>query len=126
MYGLVMAVHVLASLLLIGIILVQGGRGGLSDVMGGGAAQSLFGGGAATALTRITAICAAIFGITCLSLAYLSTIRGRSVIEQTPASLPAALPLTVPTIPSSPIPAASPSQTTPVEGASSDSHPANR
>jgi preprotein translocase subunit SecG len=110
MYGLVMGIHVLASLVLIGIILVQGGRGGLSDVMGGGAAQSLFGGGAATALTRITAICAAVFGLTCLSLAYLSTVRGRSVIEQMPASLPGGLPLTmpVPQAPAPPTEAASP------------------
>ncbi len=98
-YGLVMGIHVLASLVLIGIILVQGGRGGLSDAMGGGAAQSLFGGGAATALTRITAVCAAVFGLTCLSLAYLSTVRGRSVIEQMPTSLPGGLPLPVPTVP---------------------------
>ncbi len=109
MYGLVMAIHIAASLVLIGIILVQGGRGGLSEAMGGGAAQSLFGGGAATALTRITAVCAAVFGITCLSLAYLSTIRGRSVIEQVPMTLPNALPITPPPVaqpPSEPAPGA--------------------
>ena len=99
MYGLVMGVHILASLVLIGIILVQGGRGGLSDALGGSAAQSFFGGGAATALTRITAVCAAIFGLTCLSLVYLSTVRGRSVIEQMPLSLPDVLPITAPASP---------------------------
>ncbi len=99
MYGLVMVVHIAASLLLIGIILIQGGRGGLSDALGGGAAQSLFGGAAATALTRITAVCAAIFGLTCLSLVYLSTVRGRSVIEQVPLTLPEAFPLTAPAVP---------------------------
>ena len=124
MYGLVMAIHVLASLLLIGIILVQGGRGGLSDVMGGGTAQSLFGGGAATALTRITAICAAIFGLTCLSLAYLSTIRGRSVIEHMPMSLPAALPLTAPvSTPALPIPQAAPTTTPSASSAPASSEP---
>lgn len=98
-YWLVMGIHILASLVLIGIILIQGGRGGLSDALGGSAAQSFFGGGAATALTRITAVCAAIFGLTCLSLVYLSTVRGRSVIEQVPLSLPEALPIATPASP---------------------------
>ena len=123
-YGLVVAIHVLVCLVLIGVILLQGGRGGLSDALGGTAAQSLFGGGVATVMTRVTAICAGLFVVTCLSLAALSTIKGRSVIEQlqnfTP---PAGLPLIPPAPFASPIdqeapqpsPAGSPSttQTTP-------------
>ena len=93
LYVLVLLVHVLVSLFLIGVILLQGGRGGLSETLGGGAAQSLFGGRTATVLTRLTTGCAAVFMVTCLSLAYLSTIRGRSVIEQIPAVAPGALPL---------------------------------
>jgi preprotein translocase subunit SecG len=92
LFGLVLVVHILVSLILIGVILLQGGRGGLSEALGGAAAQSLFGGGAATVFTRITAICAGIFVITCLSLAYLSTAQGRSVIEQIPLTLPETLP----------------------------------
>ncbi len=99
LYGLVLVLHVLMCLVLIGIVLLQGGRGGLSDALGGAAAQSLFGGGAATVLTKITASCAALFMITSLSLAYLSSVRGRSVIEQmpvvSPEGLPAGLPLPV-------------------------------
>ena len=91
-YGLVLVVHVLVSLVLIAVILLQGGRGGLSDALGGAAAQSLFGGGATTVLTRITTFCAAMFVVTCLSLAYLSTVRGRSVIEQVPLINPGQLP----------------------------------
>jgi len=95
-FGLVLTIHILVSLILIGVILLQGGRGGLSEALGGAAAQSLFGGGVATVLTRITAICAALFVVTCLSLAYLSTAQSRSVIEQLPTTLPEALPLAVP------------------------------
>jgi len=91
-YGLVLVVHIIVSLILIGVILLQGGRGGLSEALGGAAVQSLFGGGAATVLTRITAFCAGIFVMTCLSFAYLSTVRGRSVIEQVPITLPEVLP----------------------------------
>ena len=88
MYGLVLVIHILVSLVLIGVILLQGGRGGLSEALGGAAAQSLFGGGAATVLTRITAFCAGAFVVTCLSLAYLSTVKGRSVVEQIPVVNP--------------------------------------
>ena len=87
-YGLVLVIHIFVSLVLIGVILLQGGRGGLSEALGGAAAQSLFGGGAATVLTRLTAFCAALFVVTCLSLAYLSTVKGRSVIEQVPLVTP--------------------------------------
>ena len=93
MYGLVLALHILVCVVLIGIVLLQGGRGGLSDALGGAAAQSLFGGGATTILTRLTAICAGLFVVTCLTLAYLSTVRGRSVIESVPMVAPESLPL---------------------------------
>ena len=94
-YGLVVAIHVLVALFLIAVILLQGGRGGMGETLGGAAAQTLFGGGANTVMTRLTAIVAGTFMVTCLSLAALSTSRGRSVIEQMPASLdelPASLP----------------------------------
>ena len=99
MYGLVMTVHILLSLFLIVIILLQGGRGGLGETLGGAAAQSLFGGGANTVMTRLTAICAGLFMVTCLSLAFLSTARGRSVIDQLPITSPEQLPLTLPQVP---------------------------
>lgn len=93
LFILVLIVHVVVSLVLVGVILLQGGRGGLSESLGGAAAQSLFGGGVATVLTRITTVCACLFVVTCLSLAYLSTMRGRSVVEQVPLVAPETLPL---------------------------------
>ena len=97
-YGLVLVVHILVALFLIAVILLQGGRGGLGEALGGAAAQSLFGGSANVVMTRITTVCAALFMATCLSLAGLSTARGRSVIEQLPMTvdqLPSALPQVV-------------------------------
>ncbi len=108
-YGFVLVVHVFVCLVLIGVVLLQGGRGGLSEVMGGAAAQSLFGSSATTVLTRATTFCAGIFVITCLSLAYLSTARGRSVIEQAPVDLPSVLPGAPAGLPL-PVPSASPAQ----------------
>jgi len=103
-YGFVLVLHLLVAFILIGIVLIQGGRGGLSEALGGTAAQSLFGGNTVTVLTRITAACAAIFGLTCLLLAYLSTVRGRSVVDQIPVELPAGLPLASPNaVPEAPL-----------------------
>ena len=92
-YGLVLAVHIVVCMVLVSVILLQGGRGGLSESLGGAAAQSIFGGGVKTVLTRATAVCAGIFVVTCLSLAYLSTVKGRSVIEQVPLPAPGSLPV---------------------------------
>ena len=107
-YLLILVLHVLVCLVLVAVILLQGGRGGLSEALGGAAAQSLFGGRVTTVLTRITAGCAAVFVVTCLSLAYLSTVRGRSVVEQVPLVDPSTmLPvppvgITPPPVPSTP------------------------
>ena len=95
MYGLVLVVHILIALFLIAVILLQGGRGGLGEALGGAAAQSLFGGGANVVMTKITAVCAGMFMVTCLSLAALSSQRGQSVIDRLPATeaaIPSALP----------------------------------
>ena len=104
-YGLVLVVHILVALFLIAVILLQGGRGGLGEALGGAAAQSLFGGSANIVMTKITTVCAALFMVTCLSLAGLSTAHGRSVIDQLPArldELPAALPQIVEPPPATP------------------------
>jgi preprotein translocase subunit SecG len=94
MYAFVMVVHILVSLFLIIVILLQGGRGGLGEALGGAGAQSLIGGGANVVMTKLTAAVATIFMVTCLSLAVLSTARGRSVIERFPSTGgPAGLPL---------------------------------
>ena len=98
MYALVLIIHVIVAIFLIAVILLQTGRGGLGEAMGGAAAQSLFGGGVNTVMSRITAVSAALFMITCLSLAALSTGRGRSVIDQLPVN-EEQLPLALPTAP---------------------------
>ena len=82
-------IHVLVCAFLMLVVLLQQGKGGgMGAAFGGGAAQQVFGGrGAGNILTRATAICAAIFMITSVSLAYLSTsgdreLRQRVVEEQ--------------------------------------------
>ena len=67
----IVIVHLLASLALVGLILLQQGKGAeMGASFGGGSSQTVFGAaGAASFLTRFTAVLAAIFFITSLSLA---------------------------------------------------------
>lgn len=85
MFGILIAIHVLACLVLIAVILLQAGKGGgLAETFGGGGGgfQSIFGTKASTFLTRATAVCAVAFLTTSLSLAILSAKRGKSLMER--------------------------------------------
>lgn len=67
-------VHVLAALALIGLILIQQGKGADAGAsFGAGASNTVFGSaGSANFLTRATAILAVIFFVTSLGLAWLA------------------------------------------------------
>jgi preprotein translocase subunit SecG len=72
-------VHVFVCLFLILVVLLQQGRGGGLAGLGGGSAQVFGGRGAGNFMTRLTAIFAAIFMLTSLSLAYLSSAGDREL-----------------------------------------------
>src|SRR3954453_12014206 len=73
-------VHIFACMVLIGVVLLQQGKGGGMGAAFGGATSQVFGGrGAGNILTRATAICAAIFMLTSVSLAYLSSSGDRAL-----------------------------------------------
>ncbi|MDD5747330.1 MAG: preprotein translocase subunit SecG [Candidatus Omnitrophica bacterium] len=84
MYTLLLIVHVMVSLFLIFIILIQSGKGeGLSDVFGGGSSQTtIFGTRTGTFLTKATTVSAVVFMLTCLSLAFMSREQGKSIMQQ--------------------------------------------
>ena len=91
MYATIITIHVIASIFLILVILLQAGRGGgLADSFGGSQMQSMFGTKSANVLSRLTAICAVTFIVTCLTLAILSSRRSKSVIDKVniPVSVP--------------------------------------
>ncbi|RTL33298.1 MAG: preprotein translocase subunit SecG [Rhodocyclaceae bacterium] len=73
-FSVVLVVHVLAGLGVIGLVLMQHGKGAdMGAAFGSGASGSLFGSsGSANFLSRATAILAAIFFVTSLSLSYLA------------------------------------------------------
>lgn len=72
--------HVFVSLVLVAVVLLQQGKGGGMGAAFGGATTQVFGGrGAGNLLTRTTAVCAAIFMTTSVSLAHLSTSKDRAI-----------------------------------------------
>ena len=75
----ILVVHVLVALGIIGLVLLQHGKGAdMGASFGGGASGSLFGAtGSANFLSRFTAILAAIFFVTSLGLAYIATNKPR-------------------------------------------------
>jgi len=78
---LVITVHVIVSLLLIVVVLLQPGTSGDLGSIFGGSTQSIFGAtGAVPFLTKLTRILALIFLVTSLSLGYMSTKKFRSSV----------------------------------------------
>ncbi len=105
METLVWVVHVLTAAVLIGLVLMQHGKGAdMGAAFGSGSAGSLFGSsGSANFLSRSTAIAAAIFFVTSMTLTYYHSHPGRNlgVMENAPASTtqPAGTPAGVPQAP---------------------------
>ena len=73
--------HVFVSAMLMGVVLLQQGKGGgMGAAFGGGGAAQVFGGrGAGNLLTRATAVCATTFMLTSVSLAYHSSSGDRAL-----------------------------------------------
>ena len=114
MYLLVMIVHVISSLVLILVILLQAGRGGgLADIAGG-QPQSILGTQTNAFMTRATEVCAVIFILTSLTLGIMSTHRGKSLMER--QNLARVVQTQVPAVPAAPAAAPVADAKTPVEG----------
>jgi preprotein translocase subunit SecG len=82
MYTFLVVVHVLCSVFLIAVVLLQVGRGrGMLGFLGSSTAEALFGGRAGDVLTKTTTVMAALFMVTSLSLAYLSLRKSGSITK---------------------------------------------
>jgi preprotein translocase subunit SecG len=93
---LVLAVQMLAALGMIGLILIQHGKGAdMGAAFGSGSSGSLFGAsGSANFLSRTTAVLAAVFFVCTLALAYFGNLRtvdtgGNSVLDRAVPAAPA-------------------------------------
>jgi preprotein translocase subunit SecG len=91
--------HVIVCLFLVGIVLLQHGKGADIGATFGGSSQSLFGTeGPLPLLNKITTAAAIIFMLTSVSLAYLSTENSsssvmKSVVKEQPIATEKAQPL---------------------------------
>jgi preprotein translocase subunit SecG len=82
---LIILVHVIASIALIAIVLLQTGKGAEMGAAFGGASQTLFGGsGGSSFMSKLTTGAAVVFMITCLLLSYKPTGSSRSVMHDIP------------------------------------------
>ena len=81
---LVLIVHVIAALAVIGLVLIQQGKGAdMGSGFGGGASNTVFGsGGAGNFLTRLTTWIAVAFFVTSFGLAYVAKQRSEAVMIQ--------------------------------------------
>ena len=87
--------HVIVSIFLVVVVLLQRGKGAeIGAVFGGGAGSTVFGGrGAGNFLTKLTTASAAIFMATSLSLSYIWTSQSADrLFEEDPTALEAPAP----------------------------------
>jgi preprotein translocase subunit SecG len=120
--GVILGVHVLLALMIIGLVLLQRGKGAEAGAgFGSGASGTVFGArGTSTLFSKLTAIFAGLFFVTSLSLAYLGThapAEPTSVLERAAQAAAAASK-------ASPPPAVTPPATAPAPTAPAPTAPA--
>ncbi|MCI0529229.1 MAG: preprotein translocase subunit SecG [Nitrospira sp.] len=109
MFTVLLVIHILACFTMVGVILLQSGKGAEMGAVFGGSSQTLFGSrGAATFLSKVTVVAAAAFMLTALSLAVLSkersvasSLRELQQSSETPAQTMPAPDTSIPSAPSS-------------------------
>jgi preprotein translocase subunit SecG len=122
--GLILGVHVLLALMIIGLVLLQRGKGAEAGAgFGSGASGTVFGArGTSTLFSKLTAVFAGLFFVTSLTLAYLgshATAEPTSLLEReaqrTTATAPskAPPPALTPTPPPATAPAPQPTPAVP-------------
>lgn len=120
---IVVVLQILTALVMIGLVLIQHGKGAdMGASFGSGASGSLFGAtGSANFLSRSTAVCAGVFFCCTLALAYFSNLPvadggtgGGSILERAVPGAPAA------STPAAEIPGVAPASAVPAPGAAPD------
>ena len=116
MYQLILVVHVMVAVVLIGLVLIQHGKGAdIGAAFGSGASNTIFGSqGTGSFLFKLTGGLALTFYVTSLLLSYLVSMQ-----YQHASSLTAPQQTSVP-VNSIPVPADNNSMPVPVENSNSD------
>ena len=108
LFSVVLTVHILVALTIIGLVLMQHGKGAdMGAAFGSGASGSLFGAtGSANFLSRATGILAAVFFLTSLTLAYVASNKPKTTgslmqeaVQSAPVSKPSSVGGEVPAVP---------------------------
>ena len=110
MYGILLTIHILVSVLLIIAVLLQSGKGAdIGAVFGGAGSQALFGSaGPADFLNKATRVMVVVFMLTSLTLGYFTFERPtQSIMDNQTTTVPA-----------------SPGQAVPQPGGAQDAAPA--
>ena len=115
MATLIAMLHILICLFIIGVVLLQSGKGAeMGASFGSGGSQSVFGAsGGGSFMTRLTTAAAAIFMLTSLTLAYMSSHESSATIMNSKAAQKVVSPVLpvapqkgpAPVVPSVPMPA---------------------
>jgi len=107
MFVLIVIIHVLVSFVIIGLVLLQSGKGAdIGSAFGGAGSQAVFGSmGTPTVLGKITTVAAVVFLVTSFSLAVLSHKRAESIMPASAPAAPAAAPAPAGAAPAQPAPA---------------------
>jgi preprotein translocase subunit SecG len=108
LYPLILSAHILVGLSVIGLVLVQHGKGAdMGAAFGSGASGSLFGAsGSANFLSRTTAILAAVFFLTSLGLTYMASSKPKvsgSVMDAVKTETVVPQPASAPVSPAAPV-----------------------
>ena len=103
MYTALTILHILVAFVMVGVILLQSGKGAEIGAAFGGSSQTVFGArGASTFLSKMTAVAATIFMVTSLVLAIMSKQQNYS------STIGLDKPVAAPSAPDAPTPSAAP------------------
>ncbi len=93
MYELVLVIHILVVIGLVVLVMIQNGKGAeLGAAFGAGSANSMFGGaGTVSFLMKLTAVLAAIFFVTSVSLGVIKAKRAKNTLYNSPVVAEAAV-----------------------------------
>jgi preprotein translocase subunit SecG len=90
MYGFLVVLHILVSVVLVLTVLLQAGRGAELGAAFGGMGQTTYGRGQTTFIAKFTTGVAVVFMVTSLSLAFLTMERTSGSVLATGTAAPAA------------------------------------
>ena len=87
MLTFISVIHIIAALVLIGLVLAQDSKSGGMGMLGGGSSSVFGASGGANVLVKATRTVAFVFAGTCIALTIMSANSTKSVIDSLPASV---------------------------------------